>query len=97
SVRRLDRELSLNEIAATISGVDIILTEGYLRESRRRIEVSRRAHLTELISRPSELLAIAADYPIDTGVPVYDINDAAGLVDLIERAVLRRTPDHPTP
>ena len=97
SVRRLERELSLDEIAATISGVDLILTEGYMREARRRIEVSRRAQLTELICRPDELLAIAADYPIDLGVPVYDIDDAAGLVDLIERAVLHGTPDHPTP
>ena len=87
-VRRLDRELTLDEIAAHISDVDIILTEGYKREARRRIEVSRRAHTTDLISRPEELLAIAADYPIELGVPVYDLNDAAGLVDLIEREVI---------
>ena len=42
SVRRLERELTLDEIAADISGVDIILTEGYKRETKRRIEVSRR-------------------------------------------------------
>ena len=90
SVRRLDQELSLDEIAAQISGVDLILTEGYKREAPRgrRIEVSRQAHTTELISTPEELLAIAADYPIEWDVPVYDLNDAAGLVDLIERAVL---------
>ena len=70
-------------------GADLILTEGYKREARRRIEVSRRAHTTELISQPEELLAIAADYPIELGVPVYDLNDAAGLVDLIEREVLK--------
>ncbi len=92
SVRRLERELTLDEIAATLSGVDIILTEGYKREARRRVEVSRREHSTELISHPSELLAIAADYAVDIGVPVYDINDARGLVDLIERTVLVREP-----
>ena len=89
SVRRLDRELTLDEIAAQISGVDLILTEGYKREARRRIEVSRRAIATELISLPDELLAIAADYPIEADVPVYDLDDAIGLVDLIERMVLR--------
>jgi molybdopterin-guanine dinucleotide biosynthesis protein B len=92
SVRRLDRELTLDEVAATLSGVDIILTEGYKREARCRIEVSRRANTTELISRPIELLALAADYPIDIGVPVYDLDDARSLVDLIERAVLRPEP-----
>src|SRR5512137_3181160 len=50
SVRRLDRELTLDEIAAQVSGVDIILTEGYKREARRRIEVSRHAHAAGLIS-----------------------------------------------
>ncbi len=88
SVRRLDRELTLDEIAAQIAGVDLILTEGYKREARCRIEVSRRARAAELISLPEELFAIAADYPIDAGVPVYDLNDAAGLADLIEREVL---------
>jgi molybdopterin-guanine dinucleotide biosynthesis protein B len=52
--------------------------------------VARHAHTTELISDPTELLAIAADYPIELGVPVYDLDDAAGLVDLIEREVLRK-------
>ena len=89
-VRRLDRELTLDEIAAQISGVDLILTEGYKREARCRIEVSRHAHTTELISRPGELLAIAADYAVASSVPVYDLNDAAGLVDLIEREVLQK-------
>jgi molybdopterin-guanine dinucleotide biosynthesis protein B len=60
------------------------------REARCRIEVSRRALTTELISRPDELLAVAADYPIELGVPVYDLDDAAGLVDLIEREVLKQ-------
>lgn len=91
-VRRLDRELTLAEIAAQISDVDLILTEGYKREAPpgRRIEVSRRAQSTELISQPPELLALATDYPIELGVPVYDLNDAEGLIDLIEREVLQK-------
>ncbi len=87
-IRRLDRELTLDELAALITDVDLILTEGYKREARCRIEVSRGAHTTELISQPEELLAIAADYPIELGVPTFDLNDSAGLVDLIERVVL---------
>ncbi len=90
SVRRLERELTLGEIAAQISGVDLILTEGYKREARCRIEVSRRTLATELISLPDELFAVAADYPLEPGVPVYDLDDAVGLVDLIERRILRQ-------
>jgi molybdopterin-guanine dinucleotide biosynthesis protein B len=96
SVRRLERELPLDEIAAQISGVDLILTEGFKRQARCRIEVSRRAAASggdlapALISRPDELLALAADYLIESDVPVYDLDDAAGLIDLIERAVLQK-------
>lgn len=89
-VRRLNRELTLDEIAATLNDVDVILTEGYKREARLRIEVSRRDHTTELISNPSELFALVADYPIELGVPVFELNDTAGLVDFIEREVLNR-------
>ncbi|MBI5567041.1 MAG: molybdopterin-guanine dinucleotide biosynthesis protein B, partial [Chloroflexi bacterium] len=35
--------------------------------------------------------AIAADYPIELGVPVFDLNDAVALVDFIEREVLKRS------
>jgi molybdopterin-guanine dinucleotide biosynthesis protein B len=92
-VRRLDREFTLDEMVAQISGVDLILTEGYKREASagRRIEVSRRAHTTELISTPAELLAIAADYPIELGVPVYELDDVVGLVNLIEQVVLPKS------
>lgn len=90
SVRRLKRELTLDELAATILDVDVILTEGFKREARLRIEVSRRAHSTDLICAPHELLAVAADYPIELGVPVLPLDDAPALVDFIEREVLHR-------
>lgn len=92
SVRRLDAELSLDAIAETISGVDLILTEGFNREARRRIEVSRRERSAELMGDPAGLLAVAADYPVETAALVYDLNDARGLVDLIERTVLHSAP-----
>jgi molybdopterin-guanine dinucleotide biosynthesis protein B len=89
-VRRLEHELALDEIAATISDVAVILTEGYKREARLRIEVSRRANTTELICDRSELLAVVADYPIELGVPVFDLDDTVALTDFIEREVLNR-------
>jgi len=90
AVRRLDRELTLAEIAATLTGVDVILTEGYKREAKLRVEVSRRANSTDLICAPRELYAIAADYPLELGVPCVPLNDVAALVDLFERDLLRR-------
>ena len=85
SIRRVDREPGLYEIAATMTGVDVILTEGYLRTGRQRIETVRSARSCEPICRPEELLALATDVEIPGyNVPHFDLEDAVGLADLIE-------------
>lgn len=43
SIRRVERELTLAELAEAMPDVDIILTEGYRRGDAPKIEVSRRA------------------------------------------------------
>ena len=43
SIRRIDREPTLEEIAATIHDVDIILAEGYIRTGQVKVEVVRAA------------------------------------------------------
>jgi len=88
-VQRVAREPSLREIAARLTGVDLILTEGYKRADTPKIEVSRQERSTELICDPAELLAIAADYPVDMDVPAFGLEDTAGLADLIEAEILQ--------
>lgn len=83
-IRRLERALSLDEIAASITGVDIILTEGFKRSDKPKIEVSRRERGNALICQPQELMAIATDQPFDLDVPQFGLDDARGLVDLLE-------------
>ncbi len=89
SIRRLDHELTLDEIVAEMDDVDIVLTEGYKRAGKLKIEVSRAARSTELICRPDELLAIATDHPVELDVPQFDLDDAKGIVDLIEERFLK--------
>jgi molybdopterin-guanine dinucleotide biosynthesis protein B len=86
SIRRVEREQSLEELAAGMTDMDIILTEGYRRDDAPKIEVSRRARSQTLICQPDELLAIATDQHFDfkIDVPQYDLNDVRGLADLIE-------------
>jgi molybdopterin-guanine dinucleotide biosynthesis protein B len=84
SIRRVEREPGLEELAAAMTDVDVILTEGYLRSGRHRIEVVRAERSVEPICRPEELLAIASDVEVPYGVPRLGLDDAAGLVDLIE-------------
>lgn len=90
-VRRLDAELPLEEIVASMPAVDIILTEGYKHEDRPKIEVVRRAVVTELICAPEELLALVTDQPFAAPVPQFGLDDAAGVADLLESTYLRAT------
>ncbi len=77
-----EKELSIDEIVTRISGVDIIITEGFKKEKMPKIEVFRCEIHTELITPPQELLAIAGDIRVE-GVPSFSLDDAGGLADFI--------------
>jgi molybdopterin-guanine dinucleotide biosynthesis protein B len=92
SIRRVEREPTLDEIAATIEDVDIILTEGYKHTDKPKIEVVRAVLGTQPICTPEELLAVASNVDTPFDVPRFDLDDAIGLADLIEARWLRSTP-----
>ncbi|MDO8785068.1 MAG: molybdopterin-guanine dinucleotide biosynthesis protein B [Syntrophales bacterium] len=72
-----------------IRDVDIILSEGYKGNPHPKIEVFRAELKSNILcSAGNNLLALAGDQPREVGVPCFDINDARGLVDLIERKFL---------
>ena len=89
-VRRMDHEASLSELLELARDVDILLTEGYRRAGDVRIEVSRSARSTELVCEAAELFALVTDNgDLDVGgVPVFGLDDAEGLADLVERTFL---------
>ena len=89
SIRRVQQEQTLEELAAGMVDVDIVLTEGYKCGSAPKIEVSRRARSETLICQPGELVAVVSDQSFDLNVPQYDLNDVLGLSDLIEARFLR--------
>jgi molybdopterin-guanine dinucleotide biosynthesis protein B len=91
-IRRLDEEMSLPQITDMITGVDIILTEGFKRGPAPKIEVSRREKSTELLCTVDELVAVATDQRFDIPAPQFALDDAAGLVDLLERRFLGKQP-----
>jgi molybdopterin-guanine dinucleotide biosynthesis protein B len=88
-IKKLDRELAIDEIARLATDVDIILTEGYKRGDKPKIEVSRKERSAELLSAADELAAIATDQPFDLDVPQFSLDDAAGIVDLLEERFLK--------
>ena len=112
-IQKTDRDLSLDEVIARVDGVDLIMTEGYKRGDKPKLEVFQSARYSEILcTEDDRLFAIAADRPERaeellgggtpgaakpgeseaaprTRVPIYDWDDAAGLVDLIEAKFLR--------
>ncbi len=91
---RDEEEPPLAQILARLAPCDLVLVEGYKRESHpmietRRIQASSREPLAP--AAPN-ILAIAADHPVDDAqVPAFGLNDVAAIADFIERAVgLRR-------
>lgn len=90
-IRNLDQEISLDDLVKLMGDVDLVITEGYKRGSKPKIEVTRRERGTELLCQPEELIGIMADYPVDIPVPQFALNDAAGVVDLLEELFFRES------
>ena len=88
--RILDHELSLGELAATISGVDLVLVEGYKQAELPTFEVVRAANSLDLVARPEYRFAVATDTPLDLPVPQYGLDDIQGIADCIEGRFLQR-------
>jgi molybdopterin-guanine dinucleotide biosynthesis protein B len=86
--RQLDREADIDQVAALLGDVDLILTEGYKRAHKPKIEVSRQELGTDLVCRRDEIVAVVSDHPIDLDVPRFDLDDAGGVATLIEARFL---------
>lgn len=75
---------SLDEVAALMQGVDLILVEGYKTAEKPRIEIVRAEKSREVVSSPEYLLAVVTDVT-DLAVPVpkFSLDDYPGVADFI--------------
>jgi len=91
-VRDTDHDLSLDEIRRQYVGeVDLIISEGYKRDTHPKIEIVRNEMGSALTSeKMGDLFAIASDSPLKSDAPVFDINDIHGMADLIEDKYLKK-------
>jgi molybdopterin-guanine dinucleotide biosynthesis protein B len=89
-IRRIDRERTIDELVEAAGDADILLTEGFKRSGSVRIEISRRARSDELTSDPASLFALVTDNGdlVAEGVPLFALDDIAGLADMIESTFL---------
>ena len=87
--RLLERELTLDEILETISGVDLILVEGYKRALKPALEIVRAAIGTELIGDEEQLAAVATDVHLKLDVPQFELDDIAGIAAFVEKTFIQ--------
>ncbi|NPV26656.1 MAG: molybdopterin-guanine dinucleotide biosynthesis protein B [Firmicutes bacterium] len=88
-IKKLSREMSLAEVAALVTDVDLIIVEGYKQGPQPKIEVFRSAVQSELVCSPRELLAVASDVPLNLGIPCFSLDDPVGLADFIASKFLK--------
>ena len=89
-----DHDLTLFEIREIyMREVDLIVTEGYKRETHPKIEVFRQEMHRELLCTDDEnLIAIAGAPPNPpANVPLFDLNNVQPLCDFIEERFLKTT------
>ena len=89
SIRQLSAELTLDEIAAGIKDVDLIIAEGYKTPQKPKIEVVRAAHSQFPFSDPAELIAIVSDVTFDLPVHHFELNDVEGIAKFIIATFLK--------
>jgi molybdopterin-guanine dinucleotide biosynthesis protein B len=84
---REEESPSLEDILAKLAPSDLVIVEGYKRDSHDKIEVRNVAlDHPKLAGEDPSVVAIAANGPIpDAPVPVFDRDDVAALVRFIER------------
>jgi molybdopterin-guanine dinucleotide biosynthesis protein B len=78
-------EPALPELLRKLADVDLILVEGFKRETFPKLEIHRAANNKPLLQGEDEwIVAIASDVPLpQAGVPVIDLNDTEGIADLL--------------
>jgi molybdopterin-guanine dinucleotide biosynthesis protein B len=90
-IKKAEQEWELDQLTKLSPDVDLFLVEGFKYSTKPKIEVFRREHCSKLLSLPEQLIAVASDVHLDVpGVPVLDINDARGLVDIIEEKIIKK-------
>ncbi|HUT50417.1 MAG TPA: molybdopterin-guanine dinucleotide biosynthesis protein B [Alphaproteobacteria bacterium] len=82
---RGEGELSIEELAARMTPVDLLLIEGFKSYPHDKIEVFRASVGKPLIClEETHIVAVASDAPVPkANVPVLDLNDVAAIADFI--------------
>ena len=91
-IKDVEAEETLDGLASKyFQDTDIILTEGYKKQLKPKIEVFRsQVHDKPLCRKDDSLVALVSDIPLDLGVPRFELDDIKGLADLVEERFLAK-------
>ena len=82
-------EYDLEDLTAYFDEFDLIITEGFKRGSRPKIEIFRKSvHRKPIFSGAPDLIAMVTDAAIESDVPIFGLEDIAGIADLIEANII---------
>lgn len=77
-------EATLDQLLARLTPVDLVLIEGYKRDTHPKVEAFRAETGNPLIARDDPTVrAVASDSPVDIDRPVFDLNDTTAIADFI--------------
>jgi molybdopterin-guanine dinucleotide biosynthesis protein B len=80
---------AVDDLLKYFEGVDLVITEGYKKANKPKIEVLRSARHTELICRQDpNLIAVVTDAQLNLNIPKFGLEDIGPLADLIEKNYL---------
>lgn len=88
-IEKLQQEYNLDDIISQIQNVDIIITEGYKKENKPKLEVIRKEISENIISKDEELFGIVTDFPLKNEIPQFDFEQVEDIVNLIEEKFLK--------
>lgn len=81
---RKAEEPTLDALLTRLNPVDLILIEGYKRDTHPKVEAHRAETGNDLIAPGDDTIrAVASDVPLDLDRPVFDLNDTTAIADFI--------------
>jgi molybdopterin-guanine dinucleotide biosynthesis protein B len=90
-IRDVEKDLTLAELREKlIQDVDLILSEGYKKDTQPKIEIFRKEKHQELLcTKEDNLVAIVSNKEFDTGIPCFSLDNPGEVADFIEKRFLK--------
>ncbi len=83
-VKDVDHDHNPDDLKFLFNGVQIILTEGYKKQNRPKLEIYRQEMRKEPFCLGDDsLIGVISDVSLDLGVPFFSLDDAEGVAEFL--------------